>query len=344
MADDHKNMSAYGDDEDEYKVGMSAGEEEDEFPLEDDDNVVSDYSDRLDDEKINVGPIDRIKDFFKNNIIYVIIVMVLIIPAGYQLKNMFASAPEAQEATYNVKLDKVYDGQKQAAPAAPGAPVAASTTQNPGIAAVPNSDGIANNNQITGLNPSTTNTSSGAMGTSTDTTSVNSPTEFALARNAKSLEDLDKQVTDLTQKLNDIEGKLTRLDALPAMQASLQATVTAIQANKTVETRVDDLSKQVQQLNTNTQDMVKSLYQTTLSRGAAPQSGMSAQGNSEQTDDFVVHATIPGRAWLRNRDGVLVTIREGEVLPGYGRVVKINPAKGTVTMDNNRVFREEPIS
>jgi len=209
---------------------------------------------------------------------------------------------------------------------------------------VPNSDGIANNNQITGLNPSTTNTSSGAMGTSTDTTSVNSPTEFALARNAKSLEDLDKQVTDLTQKLNDIEGKLTRLDALPAMQASLQATVTAIQANKTVETRVDDLSKQVQQLNTNTQDMVKSLYQTTLSRGAAPQSGMSAQGNSEQTDDFVVHATIPGRAWLRNRDGVLVTIREGEVLPGYGRVVKINPAKGTVTMDNNRVFREEPIS
>ncbi len=51
-----------------------------------------------------------------------------------------------------------------------------------------------------------------------------------------------------------------------------------------------------------------------------------------------MQAIIPGRAWLKSDSGDTVTVAEGDLLKGYGRVTKIDPYDGVVTIDNgNRI-------
>lgn len=318
MVDDRKDIGAYGDDDD-YRIGISSEDEENEFPEEENDEIIRDYSNREYEEELELSKLDKVKQFAKSNWLYGIILLALVVPALLQLKHMIfpPAPPVAQEATYKVVPDQIITEQKaeeqKAAEAAktemaPAMPT--ETIQN----AVPTISHIGQEKKP----------------------ASNAALEFAVARDERALEDVHKQIADLTEKLTILQDKLNNV---PTAEIIAQAS----ESNNALQARVEALAKQVQELNTNTSNMVKSLYQSKLSSSGLIQNGSAAAGGSEQTDDFVVHATIPGRAWLRNRDGVLVTVREGEMLPGYGRVMKINPAKGTVTMDSNRVFREEPI-
>lgn len=56
---------------------------------------------------------------------------------------------------------------------------------------------------------------------------------------------------------------------------------------------------------------------------------------------MIVQAAIPGRAWLRSETGQLMTVIPGDEVPGYGRVVSIDPTTGTVVMSSRAVFREQ---
>ena len=46
---------------------------------------------------------------------------------------------------------------------------------------------------------------------------------------------------------------------------------------------------------------------------------------------YYVKAVIPGRAWLVGVDGTALTVRVGNAIPGYGKVVAINSYDGTIT-------------
>lgn len=48
---------------------------------------------------------------------------------------------------------------------------------------------------------------------------------------------------------------------------------------------------------------------------------------------YTVQAIIPGRAWLKSENGDTVTVAEGDTIKGYGRVVKIDPYDGVVSID-----------
>jgi hypothetical protein len=49
--------------------------------------------------------------------------------------------------------------------------------------------------------------------------------------------------------------------------------------------------------------------------------------------NYSVQAIIPGRAWLKSDSGDTVTVAEGDMLRGYGRVTKIDPYDGIVNID-----------
>lgn len=70
----------------------------------------------------------------------------------------------------------------------------------------------------------------------------------------------------------------------------------------------------------------------TLSHG---QSGKTAARRSLHVGYFV-QAIIPGRAWLRSVQGETVTVAEGDILSTVGRVTRIDPYDGTVTLVGNR--------
>jgi intracellular multiplication protein IcmG len=45
---------------------------------------------------------------------------------------------------------------------------------------------------------------------------------------------------------------------------------------------------------------------------------------------YFVSAVLPGRAWLKGADGTTVTVIVGNTLPGYGKVLSIDPYSGVV--------------
>lgn len=53
---------------------------------------------------------------------------------------------------------------------------------------------------------------------------------------------------------------------------------------------------------------------------------------------FFVQAIIPGRAWLKDNENRIVSIGEGDTVPGYGKVVAIDPRNGFVTMSSGTKF------
>lgn len=60
---------------------------------------------------------------------------------------------------------------------------------------------------------------------------------------------------------------------------------------------------------------------------------------AEAHPSLVVHAIIPGRAWLKTMDGKTITVAEGDSLKEYGRVLKIDAANGIVVTASGVTLR-----
>ena len=54
---------------------------------------------------------------------------------------------------------------------------------------------------------------------------------------------------------------------------------------------------------------------------------------------YAIQAVIPGRAWLIASNGSTLTVREGSVIAGLGRVSLIDPRQGRVVISSGRVIR-----
>jgi intracellular multiplication protein IcmG len=54
---------------------------------------------------------------------------------------------------------------------------------------------------------------------------------------------------------------------------------------------------------------------------------------------YVLRAVIPGRAWIERPLGGVLTIMEGEYVPGLGKVTRIDADNGEVTLDTGDVIK-----
>ena len=54
---------------------------------------------------------------------------------------------------------------------------------------------------------------------------------------------------------------------------------------------------------------------------------------------YSVHAIIPGRAWLRGRDGKTITVTEGDMLDKYGKILVIDAPSGVVITSSGVTLR-----
>ena len=55
--------------------------------------------------------------------------------------------------------------------------------------------------------------------------------------------------------------------------------------------------------------------------------------------EYMVHAVIPGRAWLKTSKGQIITVTEGETVGNYGKVLVIDAANGVVLTNSGITFR-----
>jgi hypothetical protein len=70
-----------------------------------------------------------------------------------------------------------------------------------------------------------------------------------------------------------------------------------------------------------------------LKRKAAPGCPMPEE------PEYIVHAVIPGRAWLKTSKGQIITVTEGETVGNYGKILVIDAANGVVLTNSGITFR-----
>ncbi|HXH55105.1 MAG TPA: hypothetical protein VNK03_05115 [Gammaproteobacteria bacterium] len=55
--------------------------------------------------------------------------------------------------------------------------------------------------------------------------------------------------------------------------------------------------------------------------------------------EYIVHAVVPGRAWLKSSKGQIVTVAEGDSIGNYGKILVIDAANGVVLTSSGVAFR-----
>lgn len=134
---------------------------------------------------------------------------------------------------------------------------------------------------------------------------------------------LQQQQNEQANAIKDIQTKL------PTVQNSLNQLTTTL---STLNARIDALQKKVDELS-----------QPKRVEAARPvMRYRPLHRKLVRPITFYVKAMIPGRAWLRNRNGATITVRSGSILQGYGRVLSIDLRQGIVTTSSGRVINYSP--
>ncbi|PIQ44125.1 MAG: hypothetical protein COV52_08560 [Gammaproteobacteria bacterium CG11_big_fil_rev_8_21_14_0_20_46_22] len=160
-------------------------------------------------------------------------------------------------------------------------------------------------------------------------TQMQNPNDAALAEQKK-------ENTDLKQQLEALKSSSTQqIDSLKAAQDASQTQVSDLKG------RVSDLNAQLDAVNQSLQSVSGKLsdMQARAAKERAWRAQAKARHDAAVRHDkrYFVEAVIPGRAWLKAKDGSTVTVAVGDVLPGYGKIVSINPYSGVVMTSQGRL-------
>jgi hypothetical protein len=141
------------------------------------------------------------------------------------------------------------------------------------------------------------------------------PPSAAAQQTADANEKMEQLHTQYTQQYNDFSNQ-----------------------NKTLQNQVQTLNSRVSVMESQLSQLVQALTQRVQenSTAGAPDTNqvMPAQPRVfEGKVSYNVQAIIPGRAWLKAENGETLTVAEGDVIKGVGRVTKIDPYDGLVEIN-----------
>lgn len=169
--------------------------------------------------------------------------------------------------------------------------------------------------------------------------------------------ELDDNISDIKDSLNTLAVELsTNINHVQGLENIVKdMSRVVISLNKTVnamDKRVLSLNSTVETINTDFSDLKGDI--TTVQRSIAKVNKFVREedydltrGNDSydeskimyQAPEYVVHAIIPGRAWLKSTSGKIVTVTEGQSLGNYGNIAVIDTENGTVVTSSGASFR-----
>lgn len=169
---------------------------------------------------------------------------------------------------------------------------------------------------------------------------------------AERLNTIEQGMNVLNDQLTQLQGSHVRIDQMEQMiskiaeeESTLQDTLTRLQALDQQITALNTLNQRIAALEAQVgviADEVKlRITVSEQTERAANLSRQAMQAKSMIPVPMIVQAAIPGRAWLLSESGELISVARGDDVPGYGRVMNIDPVAGTVTMSSETVFREK---
>ena len=148
---------------------------------------------------------------------------------------------------------------------------------------------------------------------------------------------LPKEVSTISKQIDDIQKENEKLitsfrsqrfesqmhvNALAQRVSSLKGGLTNLKGS--VNSLHDVIKKLTRQLNE--QKRLQSILSTYRKTAKQRQ-----QKQIRYRKRYFVKAVIPGRAWLYAADGTSITVTVGDSVPGYGKVIGIDPFSGVVS-------------
>ena len=147
-----------------------------------------------------------------------------------------------------------------------------------------------------------------------------------------------------TTQDNDYSDELAALQS-GATQSSSQITNIENQIN-TLTSTVNSIQSNVAAVTTQLQAIASSLQQqqaqlaSLLVKAKPPKQSIAKPKQPAVTPvAYSIQAMVPGRAWLIGADGGTITVAVGDYLVGYGKVISINPLRGTVSTSNGAIIK-----
>ncbi|MBS0289054.1 MAG: hypothetical protein JSS07_03320 [Proteobacteria bacterium] len=134
-------------------------------------------------------------------------------------------------------------------------------------------------------------------------------------------EAMQKELVNSTQNLGAtnkiISNMQNELSTLSASVQELSAQVSAVR-----QEQINAQAKEAQRV-----------------KKAAKPKKISPKSEAYSSPTYSIHAIIPGRAWLRTREGKTITITEGDSVGEYGKVLKIDAPNGIVITTSGVTLR-----
>lgn len=129
----------------------------------------------------------------------------------------------------------------------------------------------------------------------------------------------------------------------PAITAALSDLQTEQAKDKariqTLETQLSTMADQFTNLNKKLQGSLVALEKQITALNEARLRQQHAEVlNKKAQEEYTIQAIIPGRAWLKTREGKMITVTQGDTIPGYGTVTDIDVENGLVRTGLGAVF------
>lgn len=121
------------------------------------------------------------------------------------------------------------------------------------------------------------------------------------------------QLSGMSNTMNDMMTKITELNNTIALYA----------------TKVDEQSRVIEQL----------VVQASALKHAQTKRHIVSRKRIAPSLQYYIQAVIPGRAWLIASNGSTLTVREGTLIQGLGKVTLIDPRQGRVLTSSGKVVR-----
>ncbi len=113
--------------------------------------------------------------------------------------------------------------------------------------------------------------------------------------------------------------------------------------HKKSETHEADLNAteaKIQALEKRLEEQQKSLNILIAEREAALKKKQAVQKPLKKIVYYVT-GIMPGRAWLMSAEGVSMTVAQGDFIPGYGRIIRVDALAGTVMTEHGLIHSRE---
>ena len=156
-------------------------------------------------------------------------------------------------------------------------------------------------------------------------------------KNAKQIEELKQTISSISQEITDNVNTIKQLEK---RLVDITSHLDKINQNTSaMDSRILGIIESVDSLTQDLGNVRRIIREEDLDLTLSAQKSATEKPITYQAPMYVIHAIIPGRAWLKSSTGQIITVAEGDTLGDYGTVAVIDASNNIVRTSSGVSFR-----